>query len=263
MTKITRLIEFKNKKGNVLRGVLVSTKNPSKRGVIFLHGFERVSTTEKKFTRLANELIKWKIVSFRFDYTGCGLSDGDFRYTTVKSMRDDFDKALISFKEAVNLEDVVVVVHSVSACVVAISKWFDKFSKIILLAPALNQKGLSRYWYVKSKNPEEKINWKNYKNFLDERGFEKYCEIKNRMTKTNYILNNYFLENKNKDYSLFFKKYKSKVLHIHGDKDEKVPLNSLNVDFPHKIIVRNGDHDLERPDMMKQWIKRCVNFIKK
>lgn len=29
-----------------------------------------------------------------------------------------------------------------------------------------------------------------------------------------------------------------------------------------KIIVKKGDHNLERPDMAKQWIEKAVNFIK-
>ena len=69
----TKLIEFKNKSGNTLRGILVMPCGSiSNLGVICLHGFERVSTTEKKFKKLADKLAERKIPSFRFDYTGCG-----------------------------------------------------------------------------------------------------------------------------------------------------------------------------------------------
>ena len=51
-------------------------------------------------------------------------------------------------------------------------------------------------------------------------------------------------------------------MHIHGNKDDKAPLENLNVEFKNKIIIKGGDHDLERPDMMEQWIKNAVDFIK-
>lgn len=88
------------------------------------------------------------------------------------------------------------------------------------------------------------------------------CKKRGKMTKLNYISPDYFLENKNKDYSELIKDNKNIFL-IHGDKDDKVPLESLNIEFKNKVVIKNGDHDMERPYMFKQWIKKAVNFINK
>jgi len=229
-------------------------------GVICPHGFERAGTTEKKFKKLTDRLAKKGVFSFRFDYTGCGLSDGDFRYTTVSSLKNDLEKAISIFKRNVKIKKLVVVTHSLSACVVA-KYGVKKFYKIVLISPALNQKELLRYWFVKLNYPKEDINWLNYQKFLNEKEFIKYCQIKLRMTKSNWISNKYFLGNKDVDCAPFFEESKNKVLHIHGEKDNKVPLESLSISFPKKIIVKEGDHDLERPDMIRQWLGKTINFI--
>lgn len=59
-----------------------------------------------------------------------------------------------------------------------------------------------------------------------EKEFEKFCKIKQRMTKLNYINNDYFLENKDKGYSFSFKDkdFENKILHIHGNADGIVSL---------------------------------------
>lgn len=79
------------------------------------------------------------------------------------------------------------------------------------------------------------------------------------------------MENKDKDYSEILPvqgppldrlNVEENILHIHGDSDDKVPLDSLGVEFKRKIIVKNGDHDLERPDMIKQWLLGTVSFLR-
>ncbi|MFH1610441.1 MAG: hypothetical protein ABIA91_00975, partial [Patescibacteria group bacterium] len=71
---MTQLIEFKNSKNKTLRGILDKTSSP--KGIVFVHGFER-TTVERKFKIIIDKL-KDKISLFRFDFSGCGLSDGDF-----------------------------------------------------------------------------------------------------------------------------------------------------------------------------------------
>lgn len=259
------LIEFKNSKENVLRGILIPGK--SEKGVILLHGFERTATTETKFKRLVDELVKYDITTFRFDYTGCGLSDGDFEYTTVKSMTSDLEKAIATFRKRQKISDLSVVAHSLACCVVGdyLSKNEDRFSKLLLLAPALNQRDLLRYWFTINYNIDSgkktEITWKNYRKYLNEKAFQKDIKRIDKIAKSHYISNRYFLENSNKDYSQLFDRYKDGVMVVRGDRDDKVPLESLNTDFLNKIIVKNGDHDLERPDMIRQWLKKGVRFL--
>lgn len=263
----TRLVEFKNKSGDLLRGILVLGDTVSNKGVILLHGFERTATTEKKFKLLSDNLALHNIISLRFDFTGCGLSDGKFEKTTIKNMTDDFQQALEFIRKEHGIIEINIVAHSLSACVVAnfLKSHKNPFSKIVLLAPALNQKDLLRYWFIKNtlekSNGNLQITWNNFRGYLDEEEFKKDCLKEGKMTKANYISKDYFLENMSIDYSPFFKNIRKYILHIHGDKDDKVPLENLNIIFPNSIIVRGGDHDLERPDMINQWLNQCVSFI--
>lgn len=90
--------------------------------------------------------------------------------------------------------------------------------------------------------------------------FREDIERENKMTKENYISSDYFKENIDKDYAKLFKNTDN-ILLVHGDSDNKVPLESLNIDFSNKIIVKKGDHDLERPDMMAQWLDGVIKFL--
>ncbi len=261
----TKLLEFKNKKGNLLRGVFIEPKKFNK-CIIFIHGFERTAITEKKFKVLADKLAKKNIASFRFDFTGCGLSDGDFKYTTIKNQVGDFTKALNKIKKVIRQpsdKNISVIAHSMGACILAkyIKTSKNIFGNIVLLSPALNQAELLRYWFTKSQNPKKKIAWKNYKKHLNEKAFMKDCERSDKMTKANYIAKNYFLENKNKDYSDIFTNLKN-TLCVHGDKDDKAPIENVSINFVNKILVKGGDHDLERPDIIKQWLNKVIKFIK-
>ncbi len=258
-----KLVEFTNKTNDLLRGVLLLSDS-SKKIVLMCGGFERSTTTEKKFKVLADKLIERDISSLRFDHTGCGLSDGDFSKITVRGMADDLRNAIEFLREEIELENISLVCHSLAACAAGTILKEENFEKIILLAPALDQKDLLRYWFAvsdaKKKNLGVEIDWSNYKNYLNEVGFQEDCTRADKMTKVNYISSDYFTENEDEDYSGYFKNNQN-ILHIHGDKDDRVPLESLNVNFDNKIIVKGGDHDMERPDMFDAWIDKAVDFV--
>lgn len=258
----TKLVEFKNNNGDILRGIFLS--GSADRAILMCSGFERSATTEKKFKTLSDDLAKGGIASLRFDYTGCGLSDGDFSQVTVKRMSDDANRAIDFLKSEFGAAKISIIGHSLSGCIVADLSQKINFEKMILIGPALNQKDLLRFWStvsaMKKQNPAIDVNWQNYKNYLDEKNFQADCAKTDRMSKANYISSKYFIENKDKDYSDLLRSAEN-ILLIHGDKDDKVPLESLNAEFVNKIIVSGGDHDLERPDMFAQWERKAIDFL--
>lgn len=265
----TQLLEISNGENQNLRGIISMPDDQIQKGVICLHGFERCSSTEKKFKALSDSLVEKMIAVLRLDFSGCSLSDGDFRFTTIEKQADDFVIALRNLKSEIGQQRINVVAHSLGACVLAtkIDEIKDEIEKIILIAPALNQKDLMRYWFVtsqmKKSNPEIEITWQNYKQYLDESAFQKDCERTDKMTKANYIDSKYFLEAKDFDFSNKFDFMKDKVLHIHGSKDIAVPIENLNTKFGNQIIIENGDHDLEKPNQLEQWRNKVVDFLLK
>lgn len=265
----TQLLEIPNNENQNLRGIISMPDYQIQKGIICLHGFERCSSTEKKFKALSDSLVEKMMAVLRLDFSGCGLSDGDFKFTTIEKQADDFVLALRKLKSEIGQQRISVVAHSLGACILAtrIDAIKEEIEKIILIAPALNQKDLMRYWFVtsqmKKSNPAIEITWQNYKQYLDESDFQQDCERNDKMTKANYIDSKYFLEAKDFDFSNKFDSMKDKVLHIHGSKDIAVPIESLNTKFDNQIIVENGDHNLEKPNQIEQWENKTVDFLLK
>ncbi len=263
----TKLLEFLNNENQILRGIITLPDEEIKKGVVCLHGFERCGTTEKKFKILAGILAENMIATFRFDFSGCGLSDGAFKLTTIEKQGKEFLHATNIFQKEIGKRNINIIAHSLGACVFAtqIEKLKSFIEKIILIAPALNQKDLLRYWFVVSQmkkiNPQQEITWQNYTDYLREEDFIKDCQRNDKMTKANYIQPDYFLQGKDIDFSKDFIGFNSNILHIHGSKDAAVPIESLHIKFDNQIIIENGDHDLEKPTQMEQWILKAKDFL--
>ena len=261
----TKLIEFKNQNQEILRGIIIVPNGKINSGAVFVHGFERNATIEKKFKGMSGALAERGIISLRFDFSGCGLSDGDFSKTTIASRAQELLMAVKIFQEEFGLEKLNFVAHSLGACVLVktLDEIKPRIAKIVLMAPALNQKDLLRYYFARGNDPEIKVNWQNYKQYLNEEEFLKDCACADKMTCQNYINPDYFLEAKDMDFSRSFDAVKNKILHVHGEFDSSVPPESLGTEFPNRIIVKGGDHDLERPDFWEQWFDKAVEFLTK
>lgn len=260
----TELVEFKNPADNLLRGLLVTLDKSRNKGVIFLHGFEGMSTTNPKFKRFSDKLVEENMPSFRFDFSGCGISDGNFKDTSVEKETKELQMALYAFKEVSDVSQVHIVAHSLSTCVVAnyLQKVGEFNSRIVFLAPALNQKEILRYLFVKDfAGADKEVTWENYRDLLDEEKFDEFCEDSEKLMKAHYLGNEYTLENRNKDYTPFVKPYNSQILHVHGTEDETVPLKSVGFNFSNQLMVKGGDHKLNRPDLREQWLGKAVDFL--
>jgi pimeloyl-ACP methyl ester carboxylesterase len=266
----TRLVEFKNQNNDILRGILTVPDNNPGKGIIFLHGFERNATVEKKFKRMADALAIRGIATLRFDASGCGLSDGSFYDTTISKRANELDAAMeILAKKFTNIR-IGFFAHSLGACVLAsrVGRLDCSGTKIVLMAPGLNQKDILRYYFARdimlAKNPAVGISFANYREYFDENKFLDFIARSKRMlNRLDYVGPEYFLEAHKTEMSKYFDKIKKDILHIHGTADQKVPLASLNTEFANRIIVNGGDHDLERPDLFDRWFPSAVDFLTK
>lgn len=265
MVKITTSLKEFPISRHIIRGILTHPNNDTNKIVICLHGFERCSSTESKFKKLSDALGLVGVASLRFDFSGCGLSDGDFKYTTISSQANEFKTIFDQITK--EYSEVSVIAHSLGACVIAsqIEEVKQSLDKVILLAPALNQASLLRFWFTINKmkkiSPEKNITWDNFEKFFDEKEFILDCQRTDKTTKANFINAEYFLQNMDADYSSKLISIKNKIIHIHGDCDITVPFESLNRRFKNMIIVNDGDHDLEKPKSMDQWLNKAVDFI--
>jgi len=217
----TKLIEFTNQENETLRGILTLPKGKPESGTIFLQGFEG-NCCIKNSKIFADELNQCNAAAFRFDFAGCGLSDGDFAKMTIAKQVEEFLCALKAFKKEINDVPINAVAHSLGACALAynVCRLKNEIAKIVLLAPALNQQGLLRYWFVQKTMPQKDktilINWQNYQQYLDENEFLADCRRTDKMTNADYISVEYRENAKDIDFSKAFADCQQKILYIHG-----------------------------------------------
>lgn len=147
-----KLVIFKNKKGEKLFGILTL---PEKRGeipgVIMVHGFSKTKS-ERKFVELARKLANNGIASLRFDFSGCGDSEGKFEEMSITKEVEELETAYQKLiKEKKIKKRVGIFAHSLGAVIaVLFQQKYQKVKCFVLAAPAFNQQELIKKWYTKS-----------------------------------------------------------------------------------------------------------------
>jgi len=60
--------------------------------VILVHGFATGKDTESIFSGLLKNLIAGGFLVYRFDFSGCGESEGNYSKTSLTKLKSDLDK---------------------------------------------------------------------------------------------------------------------------------------------------------------------------
>lgn len=246
-------IIFKNKRDKQLLGILHLLKEEGKFPlVIFCHGFG-ASKSRYRIVRLCRALAKNNIACFRFDFEGCGDSEGDLKDATLGNEVEDLKSAIDFVLKQKNIDKTKIsfVAESFGVLVVLLHLVKTKFSAktLVFWAPALNQKELIKNWFTK----KEIEKWKKQK-FITKK--EKIMGI------------DYLKENQDKDYSDLLSKIQTPILIIHGAKDETVPLKfSKNLakkcrNIKLKIYPK-AEHKFEDYCIQQELIKDTIGWIKK
>jgi sigma-B regulation protein RsbQ len=113
---------------------VVETANPDGRPMLFAHGFGCDQNMWRFITPAYEETHRIVL----FDYVGCGKSDaGAFNPSRYASL-DGYARDVLEIVDALDLEDVVFVGHSVSAMigVLAAAEAPERFARLVLVAPS-------------------------------------------------------------------------------------------------------------------------------
>lgn len=242
---------FKNKRGEKLWGVITL---PRKRGempaVIIAHGFYG-SKSNRKFVKIGRRFAQNGIAVLRFDFSGCGDSEGNFQNMGIFQETEDLKAAYNFLKKQPKIDKkrIGFLGYSLGALVVCLFQAKTSIAKtLVLVAPALNQENLLKIWLTKKQIRK----WQKEK-FLD----TPKCRIGIR----------YFNEAKN--YNFITSQIKIPVLIIHGNKDEDVPVKFSKELFKFflakkkMIIIRGADHNFEGYKALKELIKLSLNWFRK
>lgn len=245
-------ISFKNERKYNLVGILHLPEIKKPPVVVICHGFQN-SKTERKYVKLARALQEEGILVFRFDFEGCGDSEGSPRNLTVAREVSDLNSALKTvFKECDGDPKKIALIGGSLGSVV-ISLFVEKFKisvkTLIFLSQAFCQKELFKIWQTKADEKE-----------IREKGFV----IKGEKE----IGRDYWLENRNKDYSSLLSEIKVPILLIHGKKDEDVPLKySEKLAQKYKNItlkvLPKANHKFDDFKSQEELIKIITSWLKK
>ncbi|MEF2175804.1 MAG: hypothetical protein V3575_05005, partial [Candidatus Absconditabacteria bacterium] len=107
-----KLISFKSYSGDDLNGILKSKFQLNNKIVIFVPGFERCGTTEPKFRYIGNLLRNELFTTFQFDFTGLGISGGDFFDSSIESCTQDLNNAILELNKLISDLKIYIVAHS-------------------------------------------------------------------------------------------------------------------------------------------------------
>lgn len=252
---IEKPVIFTNEKNEKLWGVLSLPKHGRKvPAVIVAHGFNGTKS-QRKFVKMGRVFPQNGIAVLRFDFSGCGDSEGKFENMSVSQQVGELADAYDFLKKQpkIDMSRIGFLGHSLGALIVCLLVGdypVFKAKTLVLFAPALDQKSLIKIWNT----PQQIKKWK-------EQG---YLDMPKCRIGVKYL-------NEAKDFTPIASKIQVPVMVIHGSKDEDIPLefgrrvfNTLGGERTFQII-EGADHDFEGYQASKQLIslslKRFKNYL--
>lgn len=245
-------IVFKNKRGKQLVGILHLPKGKRKFPLVLIcHGFGSTKT-RRKYVKLARVLTKRGIATFRFDFEGCGDSEGSFETITIKRQVSDLASAAeyALRQKNINKNKIALLGSSLGSVIVALFTAQSKLpvKTLVFWAPAFNQEKLFPIWHTKSILRK----WKRQGYFIRK---DKKLGI------------SYLRENEKKDYTPILSRVQAPILIIHGKKDETVPLKfskKLAKEYKNiKLVLYPTDHKFEDYYIQQKLIRDTTRWLNK
>jgi len=242
---------FKNTKGENLWAVLSLPKGKEKiPAVIAVHGFCG-SKSKRKMVKIGRRFAKSGIAVLRFDFSGCGDSEGDFEKMSINQEGKDLKSAynFLIKNPRINREKIGFLGHSLGALIVCLLQKEKLIAKtLVLVSQALDQRDLMKIW----NNPQQIKKWRK----------QGYLDMPKCRIGVQYL-------NEARDYTPIVSGIKTPVLIIQGNKDKDVPVrfskNLLKAFGGEKnmIIVREADHDFESYQSFEELKNHSLRWFKK
>ena len=217
--------------------------------VILAHGFGVTKEESGMFDNLAKNLSEEGILVFRFDFSGCGESEGDYSETSLSKLKSDLSKILEFVKAQPKVDTSRFGILGQSFGTATTVTMEPKVKCLIMLGSIAHPKETLIELFGDGYKPDE------ISTRLKSNGT--ITKVKPQFWKD--FENHHLLES--------IKKNHSSVLFMDGEKDDKVPLSEMEAYFNNanepkeKIILGGADHGL-RPHRDKMY-KIVVDWFKK
>ena len=245
--KVTTLNEF----GEKLVGIETTpeVKKDKYPAVILVHGFATGKDMESIFSGLLKNLIAGGFLVYRFDFSGCGESEGDYSKTSLSKLKSDLG-IMINFVKVQSKVDISRIGILAQSTGTAVTVALEPEVNCIVLTGSI-----SHY-----KEVMEKI----FGNGYNPMGVSVRTKANGIITK---IGPQFWEDMKNYNLLRSIKKIHCSILFIHGAEDEKVPVSEMEAYFEaanepkEKIIIGKASHNFE-PNR-EELYKAAISWFKK
>ncbi|WP_078551247.1 alpha/beta hydrolase [Bacillus alkalicellulosilyticus] len=187
-----------------------------KPAIVFVHGFVGSKVGEHRlFVKAARHFTEQGFVVVRFDFSGCGESDGDYGDVTLTKQRNEL-KDVLSFVEElpdVNREEITVIAHSLGGAVASlVAKTDTRIKQLVLWSPVANP-----YEDITRITGKHAVKQASQHGIIDYKGF--------------YVSHDFFGDLKKHHPLQNISFYQGPVFILHADKDQDVPKENAELYF--------------------------------
>ncbi|MCK5594129.1 MAG: alpha/beta hydrolase [Candidatus Aenigmarchaeota archaeon] len=251
-------ISIKNDSGETLSGLkaIPTAKKDKYPAIVLVHGFGVTKEEYGLFDIISKKLASSGFLVYRFDFSGCGGSEGDFINTTITKQKDELSKIIDSVRSDpdVDADNVGIIAQSFGTSVtVALN---PDVKAIVFTGSISHPKNIISNIFEISGNGYNPLG---------------ISEMKRSDGSVTRIDSRFWDDLDNYDLPSLIGKSKCPFLFLNGSEDDKVPVSETDDYFSNvsgikeRIIVNGGNHNLypKREDAAKliaDWFKKIIVF---
>lgn len=207
----------------------LSEKNPA---MILVHGFAYYKEEAGLFDDLARLLSKEGIIVYRFDFSGCGESEGDFSKSSLTKLKEELKIILAHVKSNPKVDNQRIGILSQSFGTTTTIALHPKVKCMVMLGTLAYPKERVSEHFGKGYNPN---------------GISKRIRSNGDITT---IEPTFWKDLEQYDILELIKKITCPILFAHGEKDEIVPHSDMNLVFDEandpkeKVTIKGARHSI-------------------
>ena len=244
-------VTLKNESGETIVGLqtLPSIEKEKYPTVILVHGFWVTKKEYGMFDNLAKNLSEAEFLVYRFDFSGCGESEGDYSETSLTKLKSDLSKILdfVRLQLKVDNSRMGILAQSLgTATTVALE---PQIKCLVMMGSTAHAKENLIKFFDKGYNPS---------------GISVRTKSDGKITK---IKPQFWKDFEKYNLLESIKRIHCPILFIYGGEDDKVSISDTEAYFQNanepkeKIIIEGADHGM-RPHREKMY-KIAINWFKR
>ncbi len=200
--------------------------------ILLVHGFGVTKEEGGMFDDLADYLSQNGFLVYRFDFSGCGGSEGDYSETSLSKLKSDLSEILnfLNKQKRVDSSRLGILAQSLGTSVVVASR--PEVRAIVLMGSSAHPKKLLSELFGENYNPD---------------GISSRKRSSGDIT---HVKPGFWKDFQNYDLVESINGINCPILFIHGSKDEIVPLSEMEKLYDvfkgskEKLILDGADHGL-------------------